>query len=291
MQLAALLRWHWIVIAVVVGLTIGLVRSSADSGEIYGVNVHGYGIILPDQQQFENGLIQDYNGTRLFSDPVVYPHWTTEASGKSTLVYIVSGRYWDGHPQEKNGKMVAEWLPRSFIAATPYKPKIGLADSSGKTVAEFPTVIDFLAALRARYGVTAHYAWWAACPVWTSLITCVILIGGVWPTVINLLTWGTFSRPPEAKAISLWNVRTPKPTTPAHKPTIQYTGDDDLEEQLLSTAPVNGDAQEPPAAPVRPLAAGPLEAVAETPQDEREFGAKEDDYYPTERRHHSKPQT
>jgi len=291
MHFAALLRWHWVVIGVIVGLAIGMVRSAANDGEIHGVDVNGYGLILPDQQLFENALIQDYNGTRLFSDPVVYPHWTTDASGKSSIVYIVSGRYWDGHPQEKNGKMVAEWLPRCFVSQTPYKPKIGLTDASGKIVSEFPTVNEFLTALHGRYGVSYRYAWWAAHPVWTSLIFCVILIGGIWPTVINLLTWGKFTRPPEAKALSLWKVRKPDSATPAPKPVINYAGGDDLDEQLMSSAAGEGEAQETSGAAVRPLAAGPLESVAQTPQEEREFGAKEDDYYPTERRHHSKPRT
>src|SRR5690349_3228998 len=107
MQFAALLRWHWVVIAVIVGVAIGLVRSAADDGEIHGANANGYGLILTDQQQFENALIQDYKGTRLFSDPVVYPHWTTDTSGKTSIQYIVSGGYWDGHPEENDGKAVA----------------------------------------------------------------------------------------------------------------------------------------------------------------------------------------
>jgi len=286
MQLAALLRWHWIVIGILAGLVLGLVRS-ADDGEIYGVDVHGYGLILPDQQQFENALIQDYNGTRLFSEPVVYPHWTTDTSGKSVIVYIVSGRYWDGHPQEKNGKVVAEWLPRCFIAHTPYKPRIGLTDGTGKVAAEFPTVVEFMAALHNRYGVSYRYAWWAAHPVWTSLMVCIILIGGVWPTVINLLTWGKFTRPAEAKGLSLWKVRKRNAPATTPKPAIQYAGGDDLDGQLLSTATVNGKSQEA----VRSLATGPLEEAPPTPQDQREFGADEDDYYPTERRHHEKPRT
>jgi hypothetical protein len=255
------------------------------------VDVHGYGLILPDQQQFENALIQDYKGTRLFSDPVVYPHRTTDTSGKSSLVYIVSGRYWDGHPQEKNGKVVAEWLPRCFIARTPYKPRIGLSDSTGRVVDEFPTVIGFMAALHDRYGVSYRYAWWAAHPLWTSLIACVILIGGVWPTVINLLTWGKLTRPAEARGLSLWNVRTPKAPTPTPRPAIQFAGGDDLDEQLLSTAPINGEAQDASSDPVRPLATGPLEQAPQSPEDQREFGADDDDYYPTERHHQAKPRS
>jgi len=287
MQFAALSRWHWIVIAVLIGLVIGLVRS-ADDGDLHGINVNGYGLILADQQQFENSLIQDYEGTRLFSDPVIYPHRSTDAAGKPTLVYIVAGRYWDGHPREKNGKTVAEWLPRCFIATTPYKPRVGLSDGSGKVIQEFPTVIEFMGALRNRYGVSCRYAWWAVYPAWTSLGICTVLIGGVWPIVINLLTWGRFTRPPEAKALSLWGVRAPKapPSTP--KPAVQYSGPDDLEEQLHSAATSNPTSEEA-STPNRLLATGPLDAVTQRPADEREFAADDDDFYPTERHPHAKP--
>jgi hypothetical protein len=72
---------------------VGLVSDAADS-QLYGINIQGYGMLLPDQQQFENGLVQDYNGSRLFNNPVVYPHWTTDPKGQRELVYIVSGQYW-----------------------------------------------------------------------------------------------------------------------------------------------------------------------------------------------------
>ncbi|HEX5243554.1 MAG TPA: hypothetical protein VFW23_09870, partial [Tepidisphaeraceae bacterium] len=77
-MLATLPRWLWIIIGVLVGGLIGLVKSSADS-QLYGINVQGYGVLLSDQQAFENGLVEDFKGTKLFSDPVVYPHWTTDA--------------------------------------------------------------------------------------------------------------------------------------------------------------------------------------------------------------------
>ena len=211
-MLATLPRWLWIIIGVLVGGLIGLVKSSADS-QLYGINVQGYGVLLSDQQAFENGLVEDFKGTKLFSDPVVYPHWTTEA-GKKKLIYIVTGQYWDGQSQTRNGKTVAEWTPRCVITQTPYKPRIGIPDAKGQVVAEYPSVVQFLDALHRVYKVNYHYAWWAVYPVLTWIVGCAIVIGGIWPTLINLLTFGTLTRPPEVKAVSLWNILGTKRRSP-----------------------------------------------------------------------------
>lgn len=280
MQLAALQRWHWMAIALFAGTIVGFARDSADS-QLYGLNVQGYGMLLTDQQQFENGLVQDYNGLRLFSDPVVYPHWTTERGGQKKLVYIVSGRYWDGREQIKDGKSVAEWLPRCIITRTPYRPRIGIAEG-GPTVQEYPSVVEFLDAMHRVYKVNYQYAWWALHPVLTWVVGCLIVIGGVWPTLVNLLAFGRLTRPPEVKPVSLWNVRAPKSPEirgPSFAP--ESSGDD---EGFTATTVPAAESSDAPPAPA--MAGGPLELTPEGPRQDREYGADEDDYYPTERHAH-----
>ena len=283
MQLARLPRWNWVIIGLVAGLAIGLTRTQAD-GPLYGLDVQGSGLLLSDQQQFEDGLVQDYNGIRLFSDPVVYPHWVPNSTGGKTLVYIVSGRYWDGRPQERGNQTVAEWQPRCVITHTPYRPKIGIAGPDGTTIQQYPSVRDLLNALSKRYGIQYRYAWWAAYPVWTWTLGGLLLVGGLWPSLVNLLAFGTLRRPPEVKPISLWNVRPPK--KPKAMQAISFdVPASEAEENLMQGGAASNTPATPSVipAPAPALASTPLEIVPEVAAEAREFGAKEDDYYPTER--------
>ena len=282
MQLAALPRWQWVAIGLIAGLIMGYVNDTADS-QLYGINVQGYGMLLPDQQKFENGLVQEYSGIRLFSNPIVYPHWTTDAHGHKKLIYIVSGSFWDGHEEMKDGKPVAEWRPRCIITDTPYRPKIGVSENGGPVTAEYPSVVQFLGAMHRLYKVDYRYAWWALHPILTWTVACLLVIGGIWPTLVNLLAFGRFTRPPEVKAVSLWNIRGSKPRP---EPKAIYaptsTGEPEEEEQDLTpaTPQENTDA---PAPAVQKLATEQLEAVPQGPADDRSFGAAKDDFYPTER--------
>lgn len=279
MQLAAVPRWQWIAVGIIVGTIIGLVTDAADS-QLYGINVQGYGMLLPDQQQFENGLVQEYNGIRLFSNPVVYPHRTTGAKGEKKLVYIVTGEYWDGRQEIRGGKAVAEWVPRCVITQTPYKPRIGITDG-GNTATEFPSVREFLDALHRNYGVSYRYAWWALHPVLMWILGCGLVIGGLWPTLVNLLAYGSLTRPKEVKAVSLWNIR-PRPKK-TEKPPISYAPvATDVDEDILPpTEPAEAEPANP--AEVRALEGGPLELVPDGPKEQRAYGADQGDFYPTER--------
>lgn len=280
MQFAAVPRWQWIALAIIVGAIVGLVTDAADS-QLYGINIQGYGMLLPDQQQFENGLVQDYNGIRLFSNPVVYPHWTTDPKGQRKLVYIVSGQYWDGHQEIKDGKAVAEWVPRCIITETPYKPRIGVTDGSNTAVAEFPSVVEFLDALHRNYSVNYHYAWWALHPVLVWIVGCTLVIGGVWPTLINLLAYGSLMRPKDVKPVSLWNIRRPRRQ---QKPPISFSPSaPEADQAPPPPPPAPAEADDSSPAEVRPLASGPLELVPEGPKEHRAYGADKDDFYPTER--------
>jgi hypothetical protein len=81
-------------------------------------------------------------------------------------------------------------------------------------------VRDYLNGLKSQ-GVTYAYAWWAdaryAAAVWAG--GSFLLLGVVWPTLVNLLAFGTLRRPREEKGTSLWRVKTshaePPPQAPA----------------------------------------------------------------------------
>ena len=277
-MLATLPRWLWIIIGVLVGGLIGLVKSSADS-QLYGIDIQGYGRLLSDQRAFEYGLTEDENSTKAFVDPVVYPHWTIEG-GKKKLVYIVTGLSWDGQEKTVNGVRTGNLTPHCVITQTPYRPVLGVPDAKGQVVAEYPSVVQFLDALHRVYKVNYHYAWWAVYPVLTWIVGCAILIGGIWPTLINLLTFGTLTRPPEVKAVSLWNILG---TKRRHVPKFAYSapqGDDEDEILAPATPAENSNTT---AAAAQPLATAPLEAVPQDPHDPRSYGADKGFFYPTER--------
>ncbi|HXE54006.1 MAG TPA: hypothetical protein VN541_13375 [Tepidisphaeraceae bacterium] len=285
MQLAALQRWHWIVIALVVGLGIGLAQDAFDSG-VGGMYVNGE-LILTDQHAFEDALVQEYNGSRLFLNATIYTHQIKDTHGNKKLVDVVQGSYWNKEPEP--GKNYGLYHYRSFVAYRPYKPFVGIPGPNGAApVAEYPSVGDFLAAMHRAYGVNYRYAWWAPPAVLTWLIGSLVVIGGIWPTLINLLTFGTFTRPPEAKGISLWKVRLPKPAAGPVPATTNAAPPGELEEVEgtpdLTAAPVAQEEESAEAAIARVLEGGPLELGPEPEKEAHEYSAKPDDYYPTERR-------
>jgi hypothetical protein len=282
MELARLPRWNWLVIGLITGLVVGLTRAGAD-GPLHGLDVQGYGLLLSDQQQFEDGLMQDYNGIRLFSDPVVYPHWVPDSNGRKKLVYIVAGGYWDGRTRRQGNQLVGDVRPRCVITHTPYRPKIGIAGADGATAQEFPSVREFLDALGKRYGVHYRYAWWAAYPVSSWTLASLVLIGGIWPTLVNLLTYGTWRRPPEVRPISLWNVRGVRKTAQTPTPVLADFPLGDADESAVGSDAAAAPSEVPAGAPVRAMAGGPVETLPDAETEAKEFGAREDDYYPTER--------
>jgi hypothetical protein len=277
MQLAAIPRWQWVVIAIAIGTIVGLVSDAANS-QVFGVDHQGYGLILTDQLQFENALTQDFKGVHLFADPVVHPRWIPDAQGRPKLVYIVSGQYWNGHPQSKNGQAVAEWMPRCIITQTPYRSRTGVRDNDGHLATEFPSVVEFLVALHRSNNLDYQVAWWELHPIVNWIAGCTILIGGLWPTLANLLAFGTFTRPRTAKAVSLWHVRRPKQP---HTPAISYSSSTTEQSEQPSTVLV--PAEIVANAATVPLGGAPLEALPENAKEARSFGAEKDDFYPTQR--------
>jgi len=294
MHLAALKRWHWIVIGLVLGFVIGKAQQGFQ-GELYGDLVEGFGYQLTDQGRFENALTQEYQGYRLFKDITVYPRWVSDNHGGRKLVHVVVGRYWSGHEEIIEGKAQAVWRPTCFIAAVPYKPqmdflafrKANSPDYAGqfRAAGPNPTVLDYLNVMQSAAGVSYSYAWWDAHPLLTWTLAGLVIIGLIWPTLINLMTFGTWRRPPEARALSLWGVRgTSERAKPASMVNTAPTDDPDqeLEAALQGAAPSDAESGVAPA--VKTLSSAPLEPAATVPTGpSKEFGAEKEDFYPTER--------
>src|SRR5579859_3604031 len=114
MQLAALKRWHWLVIAVAVGLIVPTIRGAFDS-DLSGDYVSGFGYLLTDQNRFESALAEQLQGRRLFKDITVYPRWVPDGHGQMKRVHVVAGKYWSGREEMIDGKPQALWRPTCFL--------------------------------------------------------------------------------------------------------------------------------------------------------------------------------
>ncbi|MFI5380221.1 MAG: hypothetical protein ACHRHE_13060 [Tepidisphaerales bacterium] len=279
-------RWQWMGISLILGAALGIIqRIPRDNWTAR----YGPGLT---QHQFENALTEQHDDRPCFTNLVVYPEQVQDADGPRRQIYIVAGRYFGRLAGATRDRAQPQWHSRCFIAQTPYHP-YGDGEPAGKPPA---TVLAFLENLKSA-GVSYRYAWWRD-PRWVMsfwLGGSFLAIGLIWPTVINLLVFGRFFRPREAKpdlrhVHSAPSPEPPKPAvTEADLAAVQKM-DQDLEAglaaELADSAPAAQPAQPPP--PVRQLAATKLELTAEEQaRQEREFGKDEDDFYPTER--HSQP--
>ncbi|HZN64196.1 MAG TPA: hypothetical protein VFB66_02770 [Tepidisphaeraceae bacterium] len=284
MWVVAVRRWQWVVIGLLVGLAHGSIRQWAASDFDNLLDRHG--LLLTDQGEFESALVTKVHGQRRFRDAVVHKFEVSRGRDRR-LVHVVSGKYWDGRVVEDGGSQVARYAPACFVAAAPYRPQVVRPGGERR---EFPSVVEYLASLRPSAGVefrTDRWGWLRE-PLFVSPAVGVLLIGVVWPTVVNLVAFRTFRRPPEEQGISLADVKVdplPKPReTPAESPLLR-----ELEAALaarLADAGAEAEtsaAPSPAAAPVRVLATEHAEPSA--PADDRshhEFAARSDDFYPTE---------
>jgi len=118
----------------------------------------------------------------------------------------------------------------------------------------------------------------------------VVVIGLIWPTIVNLLVFGSFFRPREERGVDLSGIRTTQEARPAPVPTEQDMGElarieEELQGRLTAedVAPTGEATASPVPAPIRPLSQSELDApLPEAAGPKKCFGKDEDDYYPTE---------
>jgi len=282
MGLTALHRWHWVVLGLVCGLVYGSVRSCSTN---FAEELDAYGRRI-GQREFERSIVTRYQDRPAFKDLVVYPYRLTGSSAGAEQVYVVSGLYCDGQPHEQNGRSALQWKPGYFVASSPFRP-MGLAGAAKSTAEQFDTVMGFLSS-KGSAGVTFRYAtfWWATRPLFVGPAAGLVLIGLAWPTVLNLLVFGTFTRPRQPKGVSLATVASapataPKPPAPEIDLEAVAQLDRELESTLVNEPPAPAAATATTSVP-RQLAAETVEAVDAFEEPPKEFGAKQEDFYPTE---------
>lgn len=287
MKLERLNRWHWALAAIVIGVMLA-------QAQLHWVTRDPLtaGNFIDDPQRFESWLLRQTNGQPWLRDIVVHP---TRISGdKQPVRYVVTAKrvYDDGG--------AVTLVPITFIPPQPYKPQLSFDYLPGPVAADAvkklnananPSFLDYLSAVQTAAGVRYRYAWWEepwrATAVWVA--ASLLLIAGLWPTLINLIVFHRLTRPPQEKGIDLSKVRQTRPSHTAPEPDNSTL--EELEREMetrLAIHPATAlePLTSPEAAPVRTLRAVEDEPVAiEAGGDATEFGAKPDDYYPTAKRH------
>ena len=313
MRIAEFKRWQWIAISLVCGLAVGLVRQPLADADL-----NNYGNSL-SQVQFERALFQkiklaDGREWGRFKDPVVFKAQVQDPADPSRTkpAYVVFGSY---HASSESEEGAGRWRASFFIADQPYKPIFSVPPPVAGAAPAFSrrarslaeavrlkatepadTVISYLERMQAAGRVTFSYAWWreprVSVVLW--LLCSLAILGGLVPTLINLVVYGRLSQPPSEPA-SFLSAADATPEAVRHGPSQQDLDrlnamTDALEKKLQASAVSRSDIAAPAATPVpiRKLDATAVEVAAQHDSDSKEFGADKDDFYPTERHTHPK---
>src|SRR5258706_10569781 len=292
MRLDRVRLWQWMVIGLIVGYAAAMLR-----GHVAEPLLNSYGESINGQGVFEEALLTRVDGEFRFHDLNV--QLVSDPNGGGTA-HVVRGMFWDGRADDADKPV---WRPAFFVARVPYKPLTDLAlldQTKGPELAKRfaalarPTVLDFLRALSEARGVAYRHAWWNSYARLTWFAGCFIGFGLAMPAVVNLLLFGRLIRPASPPEPMASPGSSPAPVATV-KPTLS---DADLARLEMVTSGLESaiDGDKPlsatDAAAVAPtvvpqLKDEPLSASAAIEKHEREFGADQDDYYPTERHHRS----
>lgn len=310
-------RWHWMLIAVAVGLVVGYIRTLYIDMVLDGHQT------ISSQERFEQVLTTKEKlpgGERFAFTNLMVVRDPEDKEGKT---YAIMGRCISGRPfLAPDGKIKRYDLPYLYMAKTPYTPKSPLPEATRKsrrTWSDFfqsifevvglkkrddpKSVLSYLRQLRDAHGIQFTYAWWKEPRVTVAMtvLGSVAIIGLIWPTIVNLIVFGSVFRPREEKekGISLRKVRRPAEPAP-QKPREEMT-DEELKQLLEMEAKLEAQlaaemekrreegaaqpAKPKPEQPVRKFVTQPVEPtpVAEQPKEDKVFERRADDYYPIHR--------
>jgi hypothetical protein len=180
-------QWHWIIIGCAVGALLVYLQLGPHQAARFD------GATTMDPKTFANSIGQNTQSEKLpmLRNLVVYPAHPTkdEGDGKTTARQIVTGEtasesHHDGH---------AVYVPFVMYAPIPfdYNSKVGLpgADYSVRDLLDHRLEIG-------QRMTPYRFAWWATAPMTIALWGggSVVLIGGIWPIVIALLTGGLWAK-------------------------------------------------------------------------------------------------
>jgi hypothetical protein len=270
-------RWHWIAISVVVGVTLGGLNrlNREDWSSTYGESL--------SKMQFAEAIARGSTGIGHLSHLVIYSEEIQLGPGNRQQVHIVSGQY-DESPSPNASRPAASATRVCFVAEIPFIPPIGAV-----SVPSSSTVLDYLDRMQIPY----IYAWWrdpkTAMSIWTT--GSILLIGVVWPSLLNLLAYGSIFVP----AAKVGVVADHPSGSSSGKSATPLSEQERAElEQLQSEMTKNLENNPPDAAPLAAmrseaapceLSVNPLDSPTSVPDGPAiEFGIKQEDFYPTSRK-------
>ncbi len=218
MDLTDLKRWHWCVFAILLGL--GLSYSWLGVERDYGRKI--------SQIEFERDLVRKHSDDRPFITGVVIHEPQEDFRGKP--VQSVTGKRLLQRVSPDPARQTVEYVDFEFIAQMPYVPLTRAPQNRPENF----TVKDYLEHIKSGPGYRA--AWERNSVTATAIITgtSLVLIGGVWPSIIGLLTGaGLVTKKPkkEKKSDSLFHYKpsSSEDTGPA-KPVVTAKDQEKLED-------------------------------------------------------------
>ena len=294
MSIGQLRAWQWMVLAVVAGLVVGTIRYLWHGDPINDAVAES----MNDQAQFERSMLMGEPG-RNVKNITVHVAQETDDAGRLRPVHIVIASYRTGSQRQPNGSTLTVWRRKAFVAQIPYRPATDLSRLRGLGLPDLateygrlanPTVLDYLGMLSRVNDLEYSYAWWSR-PLYGALLYAglvAVVVGVVCPSLLRLAGY----RPaPSAASFRLDHTKVappPAPPTPlqgqeASVSEVLLAMSEKIEDSAGSTASVP-TAPPPTPPPVRPLGSEPLAPAAPGREaGHKDFGADEDDYYPTER--------
>jgi len=268
-------RWHWIAIGLVVGAILAYTRlqMSPDESSVFRRGISA-GELLRDLQRPKTP-----KGYPWVRDVTIYP----PIENKN----FVTGLNLEIQP---DGKGI--YKPFQLMADIPFKLAGGAAAPS-KTF----TIRDYIDQLRKGHPEAAYqFAWWYL--PWAIILLwgggALLLIGGVWPVVVNVMIGAGLGRNKEKEPeYDLDRFKGGAETATAPSGRAAPTAADhkqlkELEESLqrnIAASAARGDhsttvaASATPTAPVRKLDGGPVELTAEQ-RREQEAREYKGEFYP-----------
>jgi hypothetical protein len=190
MQIEDFKRWHWIAISIVVGAALSYLWLNLPAGEMDGARRGISGAELFRDLQ----LGKTDKGFPLIQNLVINPAQSTTEVGTDKLVRTnyVTGEYLE---PTKPGKGMYRRF--SITAEVPFKPP-GARAAPNETY----TIRDHIDQLaKSHPDIRYRYAWWnmpaAIVAIWGG--GSLLLIGGVWPTVLGLMIGAGLGRPKTEK--------------------------------------------------------------------------------------------
>ena len=331
MAIEDLKRWHWCVIGLLVGAAVAAIRLSMDPPEPKGIT-----LVAPHVFEEQWLTHQDPGGRPVYSienvrihppkdipvpgeksanvEYLTYDLWLyrdrthkeffprqmhlQQVSGKQSIVGQLDGMSLKDYLTKLNALMAEPDKIKALLESA--KPKPNAASAKAKAVNEYGIRWQEINPQFLK-PITYKFAWIETPKGAYSVFTAggLVVIGLIWPTVVQLLVAGGFGRVREEKdEYDLARHKSASGPTAAEKNRAVVTDEDldklaqleaDLEAKLKSGA-TDADrapqAAPQPAKPVVPvLAAGPLEAPKEDAKPKfkpKGFGTDQGDYYPTE---------